>query len=220
LEQTLEIIGKREGATSPASERAKEKGKGKESPSESQSDGSWQELTNRFQNLAVEEPPDVDESEIPEDNVNSTYELEEESEETKMSLMIFCFFEDMHRLQDFLHDIWKSYKPGKLDLMTASLITHSAVDIVRQSEEEIFAAAPKLFSKKRSYNTIAIAIFYADALSQGQDPEAKTKSNESLCPTPFDDFIYLSAAKILMQFDYLSAMPSPPSYPMPAFLLR
>ena len=48
LEQTLEIIGKRERTTLQASENAKGKGKGKERPSESQSDASWQEPATRF----------------------------------------------------------------------------------------------------------------------------------------------------------------------------
>jgi hypothetical protein len=93
--------------------------------------------------------------------------------------------------------------------MTASLITYSAFDIVRQSEDEILASAPKLFSKERSYDSIAIVIFYADAFSHGENPEHKLKSNESLRPTPFDDFIYLYTARILMKFDYFSQAPKP-----------
>lgn len=174
LEQTLEILGKREGS---GLERENPKGRGKENGGNEQADAAFQEFANRLQHFAVEQLPEIDESEIPEDNV--TYGLVEDSEETRMSLMIFCFFEDMHRLQDFPHDIWKEYKTGELDLITASLITNSAVDIVRQSEEGILAAAPKFFSRKRSYNTIAIVIFYADALSKNQDPEARLNSNES-----------------------------------------
>jgi hypothetical protein len=97
---------------------------------------------------------------------------------------------------------------------------NSAFDVVRRSEDEILASAPKLFSKKRSYNSIAFVIFYADAFSHGENPEDKLKSNETLRPTPFDDFIYLYSARILMKFDYLSQAPEPPSYPMPAFPMK
>lgn len=218
LEQTLDIIRKRKAEADLLGPERSDSGGDK---CQDKTDASWQELANRFQDLAVEEPIDAEELDIPEGNLDSAYELEEESEETRMSLMIFCFFEDMHRLQDFLHGIWKSYRAGQLDLMTSSFITNAAIDIVRQNEEEILAVAPKLFSKKLSYKTIAIVIFYADALSHGQDPQAKMASNENLRPTPFDDFIYLSTAKTLMKFDYLSAMaPRSPDYPLPSFPLR
>jgi hypothetical protein len=169
----------------------------------------------------VEELPDIEEVDIledNEDNIDSTFKLEEESEAMIISLMIFCFFEDMHRLQDFLHDIWKGYKARKVELMTASLITNAAIDIVRQSEEEILAAAPKLSSKKGSYNAIAIVIFRAEAFLQGRDPDAKL----SLVPTPFDDFIYLSTAKTLWKFEYLRKVPSETiiDYPLPSPPLR
>ncbi|TVY81856.1 hypothetical protein LSUE1_G002898 [Lachnellula suecica] len=201
LKQTLKIIGRQKGDD--------ETGKGEEYSDDSLGEASWHELANRFQNLAVEEIPEFEGPDLSQDGLNSTYELEEESEEMKMSLMIFCFFEDMHRLQDFIHDTWRSYKANELDLITASLITNSAVDIVRQNEEQILATAPKLFSTKHSYSTIAMVIFSEDALSQGQDPAAKLKSVESLRPTPFDDFIYLSTARALMKFDYVCMEPPP-----------
>ncbi|KAI9053040.1 hypothetical protein LZ554_003310 [Drepanopeziza brunnea f. sp. 'monogermtubi'] len=184
--------------------------------------GEWSEIANRFQVLEVEDLPDVDEEEIIslEDSSDILYELEEESEEMRMCLMIFSFFEDLHRMQDFLHAIWKRFKVGKIGLMTASLITNATFDVVSQNEEEILAASPSLFNKKKPYNTIAIVIFYADAFSQGQNPEERLKTNESLRPTPFDDFIYLSVARILMKFVHFSRMPELPPYPIPAFPLR
>jgi mRNA degradation ribonuclease J1/J2 len=59
----------------------------------------------------VEDLPDDDDTESTEleDLTTAIFELEDESEETKMRLMIFCFFEDLHRIQDFLHEAWKKY---------------------------------------------------------------------------------------------------------------
>ncbi|KUJ16294.1 uncharacterized protein LY89DRAFT_554124, partial [Mollisia scopiformis] len=95
-----------------------------------------------------------------------------------------------------------------------------AIQLVRQNEEEILASAPNLFNKKRSYNTIAIVIFYANAFSEGYDPAEKMRSNDSLKPTPFDDFIYLSTARILMKMDFFSKMPDNIAYPAPIWPLR
>ncbi|KAH6676318.1 hypothetical protein B0J14DRAFT_615901 [Halenospora varia] len=90
----------------------------------------------------------------------------------------------------------------------------------RTSKENILVAAPKLFKGKRSYDAIAIVIFYAGAFGQSQDPKAQMASNDFLRPTPFDDFIYLSTAKILMKYDYVHSFPRKPSYPLPSAPLR
>lgn len=209
LEQTLAIIDrKNEGKT-----QADKNGKTTEEDKDS-----WQELTNRFQHLKFEELPDIEEAEASAEL--EVFELEEKSEEVRMSLMIFCFFEDLHRIQDFLHNVWKGYKAGEVNLITASWVTNAAIDLVRQNEKEIVGAAPSIFSGKRSYDTIAIVIFYAHAFQHGQDPEAKLASNISLEPTPFDNFIYLSTAKILMKFDYISTLPTGTPYPLPIFPMR
>ena len=128
----------------------------------------------------------------------------------------------MHRIQDYIGEIWKSYKAGKTDLPTAAITTNAAFDLVRQAEAKILDAAPKLFNRKRSWDTIAIIIFYADAFEQGVCPEAKLGNNEALRITPFDNFIYLSTARVLMKFVWLSKIPADgrPGYPMPTFPLR
>ncbi len=79
-----------------------------------------------------------------------------------------------------------------------------------------------MFNKKRSWDTIAIIIFYADAFEKGVCPEARLRTNESLRITPFDNFIYLSTARILMKFTYLSEAPADfrNNYPVPCFPLR
>lgn len=48
-----------------------------------------------------------------------------------------------------------------------------------------------------------MVIYFADAFSRGEIPADKLKSNESLQPAPFDDFIYLSVSRILMKFTFL-----------------
>ncbi|TEY82776.1 hypothetical protein BOTCAL_0027g00140 [Botryotinia calthae] len=171
-------------------------------------ESSWTETSNRFQNLDIEDcskdskVEDDEESSEPNTDTlgtSDTCELEEESLEMKMSMMVFYFFEDLHRIQDFLHGTWEKYKDKKLDLLSATLITNTAFEIVRRSEQEILNGAPKLFSKKRSYDTIAAVIFYANGLNTGKDPTQKMELKEWLRPTPFDDFIYLSTARILMK---------------------
>ena len=93
---------------------------------------------------------------------------------------------------------------------------------MRQAEEDIIAQAPKIFNRERSWDSIAIIIFYADAFQRGVCPEARLNSNETLRITPFDDFIYLSTARILMKFTFLANVPKDCvlPYPVPCPPLR
>ena len=65
--------------------------------------------------------------------------------------------------------------------------TNAAFGLVRQTEEDLIAQAPKMFNKKRSWDTIAIIIFFADAFEQGIQPETRLNSTDTLRVAPFDD---------------------------------
>ncbi|KAM0162327.1 hypothetical protein ACHAQE_003767 [Botrytis cinerea] len=109
-------------------------------------------------------------------------------------------------------------KKDSKDLLSATLITNTAFEIVRRSEQEILNGAPKLFSKKRSYDAIAAVIFYANGLNTGKDPTQKMELKELLRPTPFDDFIYLSTSRILMKYENLCEIN--PTFPIPSLPLQ
>ena len=110
-----------------------------------------------------------------------------------------------------------------MDLQTAAVTTNAAFDLVRRSEDDILSVAPQLFNRKRSWDTISIIIFYADAFEQGVCPETRIGTNEALRITPFDDFIYLSVARILMKFTFVANAPKGAldwQYPLPAPPMR
>ncbi|KAL8843498.1 MAG: hypothetical protein Q9170_000002 [Blastenia crenularia] len=194
---------------------------------------------HRFSLLNMEENPEVDPAEDSELYVAvseaakitsskgrsevAVYELEDKDDfDEELAFIIFCFFEDLHRIQDFITELWQKYKAGQCDLHTAAIPTNAAFDLVRQAEEDLIAQTPKVFSRKRSYESIAIIVFYADAFQRGVCPEARLKSNESLRVTPFDDFIFLSTAKILMKFTFMADLPKDCQldYPLPCPPLR
>lgn len=105
-------------------------------------------LSNRFSNLEIEEPEEIeDTSAITFVNPSTkpktaapvsvdVYELEPENEWDR-AFEVYCFFEDLHRIQDFLGDTWSQYKEGTIDLMSATLVSNAAFDIVRREEEEV-----------------------------------------------------------------------------------
>ena len=108
------------------------------------------------------------------------------------------------------------------DLHTAALTTNAAFDLVRQAEQDLITQAPKVFDTKRSYGSIAMIVYYADAFQKVVCPEARLESDESLRITPFDDFIFLSTARTLMKFTFIADLPANfrLNYPLPCLPLR
>ena len=190
---------------------------------------SHEDLSNRFGALEIEDIDDdldveasdivaVGKSQISKNTaVHDVYEIEDFID-FDIAFAIFCFFEDLHRMEDFLRNCWKDYKAGITDLITATMTTNAAIEIVRRAEEDIIAIAPQVLSKPNSYEDISIIIFYADSFSRGKDPVAEMASTESLRITPFDNFIYLPTARILLKFAQIAARKL--QYPPPISPIR
>ena len=189
------------------------------------------DLSNRFGNLHVD---DIDETlDITTSNVNqavgktpktkSKVEYEEVYELIDefcidVSFTIFCFFEDLHRIQDFMKQTWMRYVKKELDLMTCAMTTNIALDMIRRAEEDIIDQASALLKKPRSYEGIAMVIFFAESFAKGENPEEAFASSDRLKITPFDEFIYLSTARILIKFEQIAAMKI--AYPQPVPSVR
>lgn len=141
------------------------------------------------------------------------YELEIQHG-TDLAFLIFCFFEDLHRIQDFIKETWDKQKAGTVDLEAAAVTTNIALDIVRRAEEDIIATAPAMLAKPRSFQAIAMVIFHADALAKGDDVDKRLSSSDTLKITEFDEFIYLSTARILMKYEQISSFKIE-QYPLP-----
>lgn len=109
----------------------------------------------------------------------SVYELEIQHR-TNLVFLIFCFFEDLHRIQDFLKETWGKQKAGTADLESAAITTNIALDIVRRAEEDIIATAPAMLAKPRSFQAIAMVIFHADALDKVDDVDKRLSASDIL----------------------------------------
>ena len=192
---------------------------------------SIEELKNRFSVLGLEETGDdfdpaaaeaatniiVAKKSPAKDCVVEIYELEDQSD-IEHAFIIFCFFEDLHRLQEFLQETWKEYKTSNCDLTVASVTTNLAFNLVRRAEDELIANLdPKRYSKPDSYRALSKTIFYEDSFARGENPEEKLASNESLRLTPFDDFIYLPTARTLLNFRRMMKLEIDYPQPMPPF---
>ena len=192
---------------------------------------SAEELKNRFSVLGLEETGDdldlaateaatdlsVAKKSPTKNCIVEIYELEDQSD-IEHAFIIFCFFEDLHRVQKCIQETWKDYRTSKCDLTVASVTTNLAFNLVRRAEDELIANLdPKRYSKPDSYRALSMTIFYEDSFARGEDPEEKLASNESLRLTPFDDFIYLPTARTLLNFRRMMRLEIDYPQPMPPF---
>lgn len=64
------------------------------------------------------------------------YELEANSR-LNNSFLVFCFFEDLHKIQEFLRDLWQKVAYGETSSIAASLTTDIAMNLVYKNEQEV-----------------------------------------------------------------------------------
>ncbi|KAG8531882.1 uncharacterized protein KY384_003518 [Bacidia gigantensis] len=139
-------------------------------------------LCNRFGMLNVE---DVDETfDVSAASVNMTakspssapskdreeYEFEEKLS-FALAFIVFCFFEDLHGIEDLLKDSWQQYKEGKLDLETCAMTTNLALDLVRRAEEDLLTKIPgEPIEKGSSYFDMVNLLLFKRPVRPEQGP--------------------------------------------------
>jgi hypothetical protein len=103
-----------------------------------------------------------------------TYELDNHNSDEETYFALFCFFDDLNQLRDFLCQLWSDYKIGKVDLITVSVTTNTAIDLVRRAEKEFIAAFPKL----DTYNKISGVFYMLMCWIRGVDPEIREQPDD------------------------------------------
>lgn len=114
--------------------------------------------TNRFQHLAskdIEEPDgEEDDNEATEDigdilergnddpsDTRFKYEnngkYDQKLDSSDAAFKVYCFFQNLHKIQDFLGETWRLYKGEEIGLITASFTTNAAMDIVEREEGKL-----------------------------------------------------------------------------------
>lgn len=148
------------------------------------------------------------------------YELEDNDPYLADAFALYCFFEDLHAIQERLKQIWQKFKAGKATLVAATIMTHTAINAVKRLEEAVTARKKPKMSKKGSYFSLALPMFYADAVSQGKDPREILTTGKTLGVRPFDDFIYLPTARILLKFADIGPRLEEKGWPVPVPQIR
>ncbi len=69
------------------------------------------------------------------------YEADSATDE-EIVLTVLCLLEDSHTTRTYLQMTWSNEKLGNLDLVTASLTTDTAFDLVRRAGADLCRAIP------------------------------------------------------------------------------
>ncbi|EEP79996.1 predicted protein [Uncinocarpus reesii 1704] len=140
------------------------------------------------------------------------YEPEESTWDVRFS--IFCLFEDLHKIREQVIKVWTEYNKGELDLVSASIITQAAIELVRRAEKEIYQTYADFFPTQ-SYEKLVYCLWcgspFSDKLADGKLDPIKIG--------PFDEFIFLPTAQILFRFAIFRNLFTMGSWPPPVFPL-
>jgi hypothetical protein len=91
-------------------------------------------MTNIFENLTVEEPPEVDDTclEIQRQdaakNISVTVSDSENWEMTEAWAASVYLTLDSHRFREVIQEAWTFYQRGQIDLMAAAITTNTAIE--------------------------------------------------------------------------------------------
>jgi hypothetical protein len=105
---------------------------------------------NRFAALEVDDPTEVNAAKISSsrdsEKTAQVYELEstnadQDSQDDKFFAM-YCLFDDFGRLRKFLADIWQKYNAREVDLVTASAVTNTGIQLAIRTQQEILGSFP------------------------------------------------------------------------------
>lgn len=171
------------------------------------------EIENRFSNLEIEETEydsDLEASSkeasystsAPSAAKKHVYELER-NVPAEQAFLIFCLFEDFHRLQRFLAETWTKYKKGDIDLITASMTTNCAFALARREELKVMETLFHGYGMENYMSYHNLVMFLWESEEFGTPKEGETSDGlerEGCAGTSFDDFLYLSTANSLYKY--------------------
>lgn len=173
----------------------------------------YQGNTNLFERLTIEECEEEENSALPESTNKAKnvapkpaaveYELEVD-ELGDLRLMVFGFFEDLHKTRDFLKEVWTEVRANKMNFVVATIITNAAVAMIKAEEIRIVEQVPEEMQQKDSYLSMLRILFHQDDTSKYKDDFLGCFDHESTTSDKASNFLFLNTARQLglMAFGY------------------
>lgn len=139
------------------------------------------ERANIFDNLKLEElsqafldAPDIVRATGADANDESHYEAEVIQSPEERYLAAHCLFQDIRNIRNFLRALWSNYRELQIDLVAASVTTNTAVDLVRDLENDFTHRFPDM----SGYEEISHFFYVVQCAHRGQHPSHKERADD------------------------------------------
>ncbi|OTA85081.1 hypothetical protein M434DRAFT_16208 [Hypoxylon sp. CO27-5] len=131
---------------------------------------------------------------------------------------VFCFFEDLHRIQGKLKETWEACNSRKINLMTATAVTEAVICMISHTERDLCSTLFPDNPADNCYETFASMMVLVESITKGTNPTEDTRVDV----TPFDSFTFLPAARTLIKFIHMGSLSSgiAKKWPAPILPLR
>lgn len=154
-----------------------------------------QNMENLFPHLHIEEPSEkfqmgLDPEQPLQTQVTTVkYQMETPQDKTEIFFAGFTLFKDVGRIYSFVAELWKQYHQGTLDLITVSVSSNTAIDLVQRIEEDFFEQFPSI----KEPEEVIEAMYTVMAKLTGREPAPFNEFDEDL-----QDAVYFTYGDILV----------------------
>ncbi|MCJ1373877.1 hypothetical protein MMC20_005107 [Loxospora ochrophaea] len=193
------------------------KDSGSNVPSGTKGNVATEKLNNKFEALDIEEPSmeqlepaDLDKPDTaskthePEARSSTRAMYQAESSEDEALFELFCFFRDCDRVRTFIKGTWSDYQQRRLDLQTASVITHTAICTIRQAESNFRRDFKSRYPNRdiTDYHSLSQPLYEAVCRVRHEEPDKSSEPNDFMNMAMFDVgcWMLLPCAKMLDQW--------------------
>ncbi|KAK2765534.1 hypothetical protein FQN54_008388 [Arachnomyces sp. PD_36] len=172
---------------------------------------SW-DMKNRFATLDLEDaseitPMDISTAATPRNQAPQKGEQQHIWELKAASALdiffsVFCLYEDLHRIQMQIKKTWEKCQAGRLDIVSATVVTTAAFDCVRRAEEDINVALEALTPGAPPSVLETVSIVFNSIVSCKRERRSTNSVNppKPINITRFTEFTYQQTVHTLSGF--------------------
>ncbi|ORZ31254.1 hypothetical protein BCR44DRAFT_65929 [Catenaria anguillulae PL171] len=124
---------------------------------------------------------------------------EDDDDHVDLIFIIHSYYADIQQVRQFVKDTWIQYRDGKIDLSTASLTTTCAVDLVREVQDDLYAALPAM-NAQTCFSLLVLVYIQACLLRKEHPYSTDGYVRYNVANEDLTDFLMLRAAHLAMEF--------------------
>lgn len=139
---------------------------------------------NQFATLTVEEPEEAPEPGDSSKQLVQVELVEDASEDdlgqelqyiTHAYFRVYCLFRDLNNMRSFIRQTWEEYRDNKLDVMTASVVTDTAMQLARAAVFDLVRDKSVLPKLRGDEMKAQMMLYHMACFSRGNDEGSSTE---------------------------------------------